>query len=47
MSDLRNWIALSMLPEVGPVGARKLLSVFRTPEMIFNAGLNDLLSWKG
>lgn len=47
MSDLRNWIALSMLPEVGPVGARKLLSVFRSPEMIFNAGLNDLLSVEG
>lgn len=47
MSDLKNWIALSMLPEVGPVGARKLLSVFRSPEMIFNAGLNDLLSVEG
>ena len=47
MSDLRNWIALSMLPEVGPVGARKLLSVFRSPEMIFNAGLDDLLSVEG
>jgi DNA processing protein len=47
MSDLKNWIALSMLPEVGPVGARKLLSVFRSPEMIFNAGLNELLSVEG
>lgn len=47
MSDLRYWIALSMLPEVGPIGAKKLLSVFKSPEKIFDAGLNDLLEVEG
>jgi len=47
MSDLRYWIALSMLPEVGSVGAGKLLSVFRTPEKIFAAGMKDLLAVEG
>ncbi len=47
MSDLRYWIALSMLPEIGPVGARRLLSVFGSPEKIFVAGLDDLLKIEG
>jgi len=47
MSDLRYWIALSMLPDVGPVSSRKLLSVFETPEKIFNAKVDDLLSFEG
>ena len=47
MSDLRYWIALSMLPEIGPVGAGKLLSVFGKPEEIFDAGLQDLLAVEG
>jgi DNA processing protein len=47
MSDLRYWIALSMLPDVGPIGARNLLSVFGTPERIFGAGLKDLLAIEG
>ena len=47
MSDLRYWIALSMLPEVGPVGAGKLLSAFGTPEKIFDARVNDLIAVDG
>ncbi len=47
MSDLRDWIALSMLYDIGPVGSRKLLSVFGTPEGIFNAALDDLLAVEG
>lgn len=47
MSDLRYWIALSMLPDIGPVGSRKLLSVFGTPERIFNSEVDDLLSVEG
>ena len=46
-SDLRYWIALSMLPDIGPVFARKLLSVFSTPEKVFMAGIDDLLSVEG
>jgi DNA processing protein len=47
MSDLRYWIALSMLPEVGPVGAKKLLSVFGRPDKIFGSGLDDLIAVQG
>jgi len=47
MSDLKYWIALSMLQDIGPVGSRKLLSVFMTPERIFNTGIEGLLSVEG
>ncbi|MBM4136342.1 MAG: DNA-protecting protein DprA [Nitrospira sp.] len=47
MSDPRYWIALSMLPDIGPVRARKLLSIFLTPEKIFGAGFEDLRSVEG
>jgi DNA processing protein len=36
-----------MLPDIGPVFSRKLLSVFETPERIFTTGINDLLSVEG
>ena len=42
MSDLKYWIALSMLPDVGPIRARNLLEVFSTPEQIFNAREKEL-----
>ena len=45
--DLRYWIALSMLPDIGPIVSRKLLSVFGTPERIFDAEINALLSVEG
>ena len=47
MSDLNGWIALSMVPDVGPVGARKLLTVFGTPGKIFDAAFDDLISIEG
>jgi len=47
MSGMRYWIALSMVPDVGPVRARKLLSVFRTPENIFDAKMNELKGLEG
>ncbi|OHE61042.1 MAG: DNA protecting protein DprA [Thermodesulfovibrio sp. RBG_19FT_COMBO_42_12] len=47
MSDLRYWIALSMLQDIGPVGSRKLLSAFVTPERIFDAGTDALLCVEG
>ncbi|MBI5187706.1 MAG: DNA-protecting protein DprA, partial [Nitrospirae bacterium] len=43
----RYWIALSMVPDIGPASCRSLLSVFGTPEGIFNAGLDDLFSVEG
>src|SRR3990170_2424268 len=46
-SDLRYWVALSALPDIGPVLSRKLLSLFKTPEGIFGAEIDDLLSLEG
>ncbi|MGB9715407.1 MAG: DNA-processing protein DprA [Thermodesulfovibrionales bacterium] len=47
MQDLRYWVALSELEDVGPVLSKKLLSVFETPEKIFGAEMTDLLSVEG
>lgn len=47
MTDYRYWIALSMLPDIGPFLSRQLLSVFETPERIFDAEIDDLLSVEG
>jgi len=44
MADIRYWIALSMLSDIGPVRAKRLLSAFGTPEKIFDAGLSNLLA---
>jgi len=47
MADPRYWIALSAVPDIGPVFAKKLLSLFKTPERIFDAEIDDLLSLEG
>jgi DNA processing protein len=47
MSDIRYWIALSMVQDIGPVGSRKLLSVFGTPERIFDAEVDAFLAVEG
>ena len=46
-SDLRYWVALSVLPDIGPVLSKKLLSLFKTPERIFGADIDELLSLEG
>lgn len=47
MTDIRYWIGLSLVPEVGPLLSRKLLSELGTPENIFRAGVDDLLAIRG
>ena len=47
MSDLQYWLALHSLPEIGPVYARKLLSVFKRPENIFSASIKELMLAEG
>lgn len=47
MSDIRYSIALTMLTDVGPVGTRKLLSVFGSPEKIFHSSFEDLVAVEG
>lgn len=47
MSDLKYWIGLSMLPDVGPVSARKLLARFGSPQSVFGASELDLMAADG
>lgn len=47
MPDIRYWIGLSMVPDVGPITARQLISGFRGPEEIFSANVDDLLTMPG
>jgi DNA processing protein len=47
MADIRHWIGLSMVQEIGPVSGRKLLASFGSPENIFKADTAALLSVKG
>ncbi len=47
MSDIRYWIGLSLVPEVGPIISKKLLAHMGSPENIFRAGSKDLLAVKG
>ena len=44
MADLRYWIALSLLPDVGAVAVKKLLAAFGTPEKIFDAQFSELVA---
>jgi DNA processing protein len=47
MADIKYWIALSMLTDIGPMTAKRLLSAFGTPEKIFHAQLDELLGIEG
>jgi DNA processing protein len=47
MSDIRYSIALTMLRDIGPVGSRKLLSVFGTTEKIFHSTVEELVAMGG
>lgn len=42
MSDLRYWLALNSLPEIGPVLGRRLLSTFGGPQNIFQVSISEL-----
>ncbi len=42
MYNLAHWIALTEVSDVGPVTARKLLAVYKTPEAVFNAPYKEL-----
>jgi DNA processing protein len=47
MEDIGYWIALSLLPDIGPVRSKKLLSSFGTPKDIFNSNIDDLIALEG
>lgn len=47
MSDLQYWIALNLLPDIGPVLSRRLLSAFGSPDNIFRMSLKELRQIQG
>jgi DNA processing protein len=47
MSDIRYWIGLSLVPDVGPIMARKLIASMGSPENVFKAGVGDLIAIRG
>jgi DNA processing protein len=42
MSNLIYWIALTEVPEIGPITAKKLLAIYKRPESIFKASYKEL-----
>lgn len=47
MHALEHWIALSLVPDIGPVSFRTLLSVFGEPSRVFSASLKELSALEG
>lgn len=47
MLDIKYWIALSMVSDIGPIGAGKLLAAFGKPENIFSANFDELTAVDG
>ncbi len=44
MSELRYWVGLSLVPEIGPVLSRRLISEFGSPSRVFKADAAELRS---
>lgn len=42
MSDIKHYLALTLLPDIGMVLGRRLMSVFGSPEKIFSASYREL-----
>lgn len=40
--EIRFWIALNFVKDIGPISFRRLLAVFKTPEKVFKASLSEL-----
>ncbi|MFZ3121996.1 MAG: DNA-processing protein DprA [Thermodesulfovibrionales bacterium] len=47
MSDPKFWIALSDVPDIGPVTARKLFAIYKKPEAVFKAPYKELANIRG
>lgn len=43
MSDLKHYLALALLPDIGMVLGRRLMSVFGSPEKVFSVSYHDLM----
>ncbi len=47
MNRTEAWIALNLIPQIGPVRVRKLLRCFESPERILSAKVSDILQVEG
>jgi DNA processing protein len=47
VSDIRYWIGLSLVPDIGPITAKQLISHAGNPENVFNLDMQGLLSVQG
>ena len=47
MEDKLYWLALNMVPGVGPIAYRNLVGQFRDPERVFAASPNSLAAVEG
>ena len=47
MTRTEAWIALNLIPQVGPVRVRKLLELLGTPERILSAKSSELIQAEG
>jgi len=47
MSDLQYWLALHLLPDIGPVVARRLISTFGSPREVFLRPASELTQVAG
>ncbi|MDP2277903.1 MAG: DNA-processing protein DprA, partial [Nitrospirota bacterium] len=47
MSDNKYWLALSDVPDIGPITAKKLLALYKRPEKIFDAPHKELAGIPG
>jgi len=47
VSDLRYWIGLSLVPDIGPITAKQLIAHAGDPEHVFRMDMHDLLSIHG
>jgi DNA processing protein len=47
VSDIRYWIGLSLVPDIGPVTAKQLVFHAGSPENVFNLDMQGLLSVQG
>lgn len=47
IDDLKYWLALTLIKDIGPVTAKRLLSALGTPKRVFDSSANDLKDIEG
>lgn len=47
IDDLKYWLALTRIKDIGPVTAKRLLSALGTPQRVFDSSANDLKNIEG